>query len=418
MAEWLFWVIAAAVALGSLGVVFAPLLRSGARAGARAQYDVQVFRDQLREIEADRARGVLSDAEAEATRIEVSRRLIAADDAASVDVASAAGTGAAPRSLSRRAAPLAVAVLLVAAAGLYTSLGAPGLPDDPLGARLAREAVERGKRPKQAEVEAMVAGRGLTPPVAAGDEDVALVDKLQAVVAARPDDLDGQRLLSRSLAALGRWPEARAAEEKAVALLGAKATGQDYVDLAELGILAAGGYVSPESEAALSRGLALDPANPVGRYYSGITLIQGGRPDLAYRLWTTLLAEGPPDAPWIAAIRAEIGKVASAAGLPPPPDAQGPTSPGPSAADVEAAGAMTPEARQGMVEGMVDQLSDRLATEGGPPEDWARLIRSLGVLGRRDDAAKVLAEARAKHGGDAPALALFDQAASEAGLGQ
>ena len=64
MADWLFWVIAAVVALGSLGLVFRPLLRGRADAGGRARYDVQVIRDQLREIEADRARGILTAAEA------------------------------------------------------------------------------------------------------------------------------------------------------------------------------------------------------------------------------------------------------------------------------------------------------------------------------------------------------------------
>ena len=39
---------------------------------------MQVHRDQLREVEADLARGVLSEAEAAATRIEMSRRLLAA----------------------------------------------------------------------------------------------------------------------------------------------------------------------------------------------------------------------------------------------------------------------------------------------------------------------------------------------------
>ena len=171
------------------------------------------------------------------------------------------------------------------------------------------------------------------------------------------------------------------------------------------------------------RALSLDPANPVGRYYSGLALVQGGRPDLAYRLWSALLAEGPPEAPWIAAIRAEIGAVAQMAGLPPPEGAEaaapGPSpgqSSGPSAAEIDAANAMTPAARQEMIEGMVAQLSDRLATAGGPPEDWARLVRALGVLGRRDEAAAILAEARETYAGDAAALALLDQAATEAGV--
>jgi cytochrome c-type biogenesis protein CcmH len=401
MMHWLFWGIAAALALVSVGLALAPLIHGGARSARRASYDVQIYRDQLREIDADVARGVLTEAEAAATRIEVSRRLLAAADAEAGERAAAS----APRRLSRLAAP-GVAVLALAAGGLYALLGAPGLPDQPRQARLDREAAARADRPTQAEVEAAIAARGETPPAAGTAEDAALVARLQQVLEARPDDLQGHRLLARSLAALGRWPEARAAQGRVTELLGADATAQDLIDLAELSILAAEGYVSPEAEAALTRALALEPANPVGRYYSGLTLLQGGRPDLAYRLWSGLLAEGPPDAPWIAPIEASIGEVARLAGLPAPPGA----------ADQAAADRMAPEERQAMIEGMVAQLSDRLATRGGPPADWARLIRSLGVLGRRDQAEKILAEARAQHADDPAALAEIDAAARDAGL--
>ena len=55
---------------------------------------------------------------------------------------------------------------------------------------------------------------------------------------------------------------------------------------------------------------------------------------------------------------------------------------GPTAGDVAAAGEMSEADRKEMIRGMVTQLSDRLATEGGPPAEWARLIRALGVFGR------------------------------------
>jgi cytochrome c-type biogenesis protein CcmH len=48
---------------------------------------------------------------------------------------------------------------------------------------------------------------------------------------------------------------------------------------------------------------------------------------------------------------------------------------------MEAAAEMAPEDRAAMIEGMVEGLAGRLATEGGPPEDWARLITAFGVLG-------------------------------------
>jgi cytochrome c-type biogenesis protein CcmH len=370
---------------------------------------MQVHRDQLREVEADVARGILSEPEAKATRLEISRRLLAAAAAESAEGAA----GAAPDRVTRVAAPAMIVAALLATGGLYALLGAPGLPDQPLAARQAREAAARADRPGQAEAEAMAARAGAAgTPADAGAEDLALVARLEAALKSRPDDLEGHRLLARSLAGLGRWPEARAAQERVVELLGDDAAAPDLVDLAEMRILAAGGYVSPEAEAALARALKLDPGDPAGRYYSALTLMQGGRPDLAWRIWSNLVAEGPLDAPWIAAAEAGAAEAARMAGIAPPTGA----GPGPTAADIAAAESMQPDDRQSMIAGMVDGLAARLAAEGGPPEDWARLIRSLGVLGRRDEAQAILAEARQTHAGDAQGLAAIEAAAAEAGL--
>ena len=357
MADWIFWLVAGLVAVASLGLALAPLWRGSGRAGRRASYDMELLRDQLREIEADHARGLLTAEEAAATRAEVSRRLIAA-------------------------------------AGLYLGLGAPGLPDQPRAGR--------AERPDQTAAEALAARQLPAPPASADD---ALIDRLRAALAERPEDVEGRRLLARSLAATGHWPEARAAQAEVVALLGPDAAAEDLVDLAELGVMAAGGYVSPESEAALSRALALEPRHPAGRYYSAVALMQAGRPDLAHAVFAELLAEGPPDAPWIEAVRAGLAEAARRTG----------TAAGPDAADLEAAAAMSPDERQAMIEGMVAQLGARLAEAGGPPEDWARLIRALGVLGRRDEAAGIAAEARTAHAGDTAGLAAIDAASRDAG---
>lgn len=407
--EILFWGLAAVLALGSLGLVLAPLLRArdgtAPGAGRRASHDMQVFRDQLAEVEADRARGILSEAEAEATRVEVSRRLIAAADAEAVEPAPvAAGAG-------RSTAFIVLGLALAAAGTLYAAMGSPGMPDQPLAVRQAEEAARRAERPGQAEAEALAAA-GL-PPVGpdVSPQDAALIERMQAVMAGRPDDVEGQRLLARSLAGMGRWAEARAAQARVVAALGEAATGQDLVDAAELGILAAGGYVSPESEAALARALALVPNDPVARYYSAATLMQAGRADLALPIWRRLVSEGPAEAPWMAGARAGLAEAEQRTRR-----GAGGTAAGPVAEDVEAAGAMTPDERAAMIEGMVAQLGARLAAEGGPPEDWARLVRALGVLGRRDEAAEILAEARVKVGGAPGAAALLDAAAADAGL--
>lgn len=411
MAEaWLFWGIAAVGLALVLGALLAPLWRGAGGAERRASFDLQVHRDQLREVEADLARGVLSPAEAAASRIEISRRLIAAADAEAVE----AGAATAPRRLTRLALTTLAIGLVLAALGLYRWLGVPGLPDQPLAERAAEAAVARANRPGQAAAEAVLAQRPDRATPAPSAADVALVDKLEAVLQDRPDDLQGQRLLARSLSTLGRWSEARGAQERVVALLGDKATPDDLVDLAEAQILAAGGYVSPEAEAVLGRALGLAPQHPVARYYSALALIQAGRPDLAYPIWQRLVSEGPPDAPWIASARAGAAEAARQLGLPEPsPDVPA----GPTADDLRAAGDLPAEARQSMVEGMVARLSDRLGRDGGPAADWAQLVRSLGVLGRHEQAAAVLAEARTTFAGDADGLATIEASARDAGLG-
>lgn len=409
-ANWVFLMMAAALSLGVLAIVLAPLLRGAGRAERRASYDMQVYRDQLRTIEADVARGALGTGEAAAIRLEISRRLLAAADAETAETA----PRAAPRRLSLTVAGLLGIATLAFALGLYDRLGVPGLPDAPLGARLRDLAEARAQRPGQVEAEALAAaeaGPEAAPEASAGPAagDMVLIDKLRAAVAERPDDLQGQRLLARSEAALGRWAAARAAQEKAVALMGDAAQPADLVDLAEFMILATGGYVSPEAEALLSRALAAAPGDPAARYYSGLALLQGGRPDIAYDLWTRLLADGPEDAPWIAPIRAQIGMVAALAGQPDPTG-------GPSAEQVEAARGMSEADRSAMISGMVAQLSDRLAAEGGPPEDWAQLIRSLAVLGRMDEAKAIWLESRDVFAADPAALGLLRDAAAGAGV--
>jgi cytochrome c-type biogenesis protein CcmH len=408
----LFWIVAGLLILACLVAILRPLL-SGSGAGARrASYDAQIYRDQLKEVEAERARGLLGEEEAEATRIEVSRRLLHAADAEDLETA----TRQAPRAITR-ATGIAAAVLVSAAAlGLYAVMGVPGLPDLPRAERERQMAEARANRPGQADAEAAMAARQAGSQDAAAprvSEDAALIERLREVLAERPGDLQGHRLLARSLATLGRFAEARAAQEEVLAILGEEATAEDRIELAELMILAAGGYVSPQAEAELTLGLRQAPAHPLGRYYSGLALVQAGRPDLAYPLWVRLLEESAPGAPWVAPIRAQIDEVARMAGLPPVETAP---QPGPSQADLQAAGDMSPEEQQAMIEGMVEGLSDRLATEGGPPADWARLIRALGVLGQTERAQAILGEAETRFEDDPAALAEIEAGARAGGL--
>jgi cytochrome c-type biogenesis protein CcmH len=89
---------------------------------------------------------------------------------------------------------------------------------------------------------------------------------------------------------------------------------------------------------------------------------------------------------------------------------------GPTAADVQAAAQMPAEDRTAMVRGMVEGLRDRLYTEGGSPEEWARLIQSLGVLRDTAGATEAYTRARTAHASDRTALAFLRETALLAGV--
>ena len=387
-----------AVVLVTLVVaVLARSLISGARDAQPASvYDIRVYRDQLKEIERDALRGIVPPEETERLRTEVARRMLAADRAKPVSTVET----------SRKNGVIVAALIAVFAFfgsfWAYSTLGAPGFADFPLDLRklLAAEALEN--RPNQAFVEA---NQRPAQPTALPEDYFAMVEQLRTVVAERPDDLRGHQFLVRSEAALGNYAAAYTAQEKVIALLGANAIAQDHAVLADLMVQAASGYVSPEAENALRAALEMDGRNGLAQYYIGQMFAQTGRPDRGFQIWRSLLESSPPEAPWVPAIRDQIEELAWLAGqnryqLP----AESEPIRGPSAEDIEAAQNMSAEERVSMIQGMVSQLSDRLASEGGPVDDWARLIRAYGVLGDRVAAQAVYREARQVFDGNDAAL--------------
>lgn len=402
MDNWQFWLAAAALGLA----VAASLLRATFRArdgvAPAAAYDLAVYRDQLAAVETDLARGTLGAEEAGRLRTEISRRLLDADR-------SAQGAAALGNARSGKLAALLVTVpVLLGSYALYNHLGAPGYPDLPLAGRLAMSDALRAERAPQADLEAAA------PKPAVADVDPAfakLMDDLRAAVKARPDDQRGLELLAANEARLGNLSAARQALEQLIALKGSGATAEDYAALGELMVMATGGTVSPEAETALTQALQLDAANPTARYYYGLMAAQVGRFDRTFALWQPLL-DGPADAPWVAPVRARIEDVAMRAGI----NFTLPEAKGPDADAMAAAQDMTPEAREEMIAGMVAQLSDRLATEGGEVEDWAKLITSLGVLDRMDEAKAIYDEALTRFAGRESEQSFLKEAALNAGL--
>ncbi len=401
----LFWIIAFSIALVAMAWVVFPLLRQKTSATTRSAYDIQIYKDQLKEVETDLARGTLTEEEAKASRIEVSRRLLAADAALAAEHAS----GNAPKNASRILAALVVLVGIGGAAVLYADLGVPGLRDQPLQQRLAERPTQ-----EEAETAALQASGAVDnlPEINQPDpRHVELVAQLEEVLKDRPDDVFGYRMLADNLAQLGRFVDARKAQSTVMRILGDDATADDWSAYAEIMIVAADYYVSPEAENALTKALNLDKTDPRARYYAGIAMLQRGQPERTYQIWNDLLQEGPADAPWMPIIESQIAAVAAEAGIAPAAMTRGPT-----AADVQAAGEMTEEERNSFIQSMVQRLSDRLANEGGSAQEWAQLITALGNLGETDRAAAIWQEAQGTFAEDAAGLAIVTEAARGVGL--
>jgi cytochrome c-type biogenesis protein CcmH len=353
--------------------VFAVLWPLGRRpAAASAGHDVRVYRDQLDEIGRDQAAGRIGEAEAEAARIEVSRRLLAAAEQES------AAPVASPPS-RRRAVALAALVLLPLLSGsLYLALGSPSLPGQPFTAR----ANPPGTQP----IEQLVA-------------------QVEAHLASNPQDGRGWEVVAPVYMQLGRYEDAARARRNAVTYNGA--TAMREADLGEALVASAKGIVTAEARQAFERALALDAREPKARYFLGLSAKQDGRTAEAAAIWRDLLASAPPGVSWAEFVRDELARIEPGARA---------AAPGPGAEEMAAAAEMDPQQRQQMIVGMVAGLAEKLKKDGGDFEGWMRLVRAYTVLGERDKARLAASDARRAVGSDMDKLRRLDALVKELGL--
>lgn len=347
------WLVLALMTAAAIFAVLMPLAYARARQDSRG--GMAVYRDQLDEIERDRAAGLIPDSEADAARLEVSRRLLAAADVAEMDAPS--GTPI----WRRRAVALVALILLPLAAGaIYLKLGSPNLP----GASALRQVAPTEQRPIEE-----------------------LVGQVEKHLERNPQDGRGWDVLGPVYMRLGRFDDAVKARANSVRLLGSTAARE--ADLGEAQVAAANGIVTAEAKSAFERALALDAEELKSRYYLGLAAEQDGNPAEALRRWRELLARAPADAAYRPLIEQSIARLDPSA-----------ARPGPSADDLAAADNLSPEQRADMVRGMVERLAERLKTEGGDIDGWLRLVRAYMVLGDRDKAKQAALEARQAIGAD------------------
>jgi cytochrome c-type biogenesis protein CcmH len=371
------------LALMTAAAIFAvlwPLSRHPKQESGGGQ-DVAVYRDQLDEIERDRKAGLIADSEAEAARVEISRRLLAAADSAGRAVEKAPVS---PLWRRRAAALIALILLPVLAGSLYIRWGSPQLPGAPLAGRMDAPLQNRS-------IESMVA-------------------QVEAHLEKNPDDGQGWQVVAPVYMRMGRFNDAVRARANTIRLLGS--TAEREADLGEAQVAAANGVVTADAKATFERALKADASNVKAQYFTGLAAEQDGKPAEAARIWRAMLATAPANAPFRALVEKSLARVEPSA---PPVEPKVP-QPGPTQEDMAAAQQLTPEQRQEMIRGMVDRLAERLKTDSSDFEGWLRLVRAYAVMGEKEKARDAFISARNTIGDDAEKKKRLDDLAKGLGI--
>jgi cytochrome c-type biogenesis protein CcmH len=353
MALWI--VFAVLTALATLAVM-RPYLRQKEGAGAAGPRDIEIYKQQLREVEDECARGMLGEAEAQAARVEISRRILALSDEKPADGGAAAPAG--------RAVPYVMAgALVLLTIGIYVSYGSPGLPGQPLSRR------------------------------AAPTMDSAAV-RLEKYLQANPGDARGWAMAGGLYIRLGRFADAVKAHRKAMTIAGE--TPAFLANLGEALTYANKGVVPAEARGLFEKAVGKDENNIKAGFWLGAADEQAGKfADAASRYRKLLKAELPENVK--KALRERLAKAEKRA--------SGTPQTRKSAA-----------ARDMSIEAMVGNLAERLKANSSDLTGWLMLIRSYMVLGRRDDAEKALKDARGNFTDNTEALGQIDALAKSLGL--
>lgn len=236
-----FLIAAPALAVLTLLPTAIRFARPRPRERSRREAALALHQAQLRELDRDAALGLVGDNEHAGARLEIERRLLAADRDTGAPTAEDGG---------RRTLAVALLVLPVAASLLYAVGGHPGWPADPLGPRLAAQARSA------AAVDSMIAR---------------LREGLANLDPRSPEARAGRILLGNVEARLGRW---RAASDAWQAALAAGFDPALADEAAEAEIRADGGRVSDEAASLLREAIARAPADAPWRFAAGARLAE------------------------------------------------------------------------------------------------------------------------------------------------
>ena len=389
-----FWIAATIMTVITLGaLMFSVIRRGSADVSTRTDFDITVYKDQLKEVDRDLERGLLSETQAVSARTEIERRMLGAMD----EIKTTTNSDKSPGAKNPAAVILLFALLLgvpLGAFGVYLSLGQPSMPDHPLASRATQLKETTEGRAKVAE----------------------MVTKLERQMAETPDDPNGWALLGRSYRAMGRFGDAVNALKKLVQL-----TNNDpeaLVMLAEALVEMDKGSVSLEAVELLKNAQAVDPSDPRPYFYIGLERQQKGDLQGAANEWAELLNNSPANAQWVPEMQNRISKLVDENGLKAPkivllapmpqsaPQQSNPSSANaqsnsmaPTRQQIEDAQQMNSGDQQALIRSMVERLAARLKENPDDVEGWKRLENAYRVLGETAKADEAKAQIKRLSGG-------------------
>ena len=452
----ILWIGIAVLLTAAIILVVWPMLRGPRQSVSRTQAEINVYRDQLRELEKEAARGIIGSSEAEAAKLEIQRRILRAADEQTDET-----------NITKRQPVVAGCIGIVIASSaiaLYAVLGSPTLPDQPFAARQNQTSLAEARN---TDIDARIQS---------------LIENIEA----NPDDVEALWMLGQTYLATGRFIEATRVLRDALAIDGDNP--QYLAAFAEALTLSNENMVLPAARTAFEQVLTQLPSDPRARFYLGLSDAQQGNYQSALDRWLALYRETPVDAPWREALEGGIVEMARNLGKDPseflpetdlqtdiaalrerlaqdPKDFEGwllmaraeaalgdleaaraaiakvrslypnapfvqqqitqleaqlglveNTGPGPNAEDIEAAQEMSPEQQLAMIDSMVGGLANRLEQNPDDIEGWLMLVRSYSVLGRKDEAQDAIDQARNHYADDADASAQLSGVAQRFGL--
>ena len=375
MTLWILLTLMCCVATAVLTVPFVRRFETDHDAGR--QTELALYKQQLAEVEAEGSTGELSEDEVAAAKVEIGRRLLAAEKATTTH-----------QVFSPFAQRMTIATVMLAIIGggiaIYRQDGHPDI--------IAMAPVPAPQPVAAASSQPAASVTAAAPKATASGQSVgevgSMIDQLAQRLATSPNDPKGWSMLGWSYFTTQRYAESANAYAKATELEPGNA---DYkASYAEALIQGGGGKVSVQAASLVDGSLLINAKNPKARFYKALAVEQAGKLEEALGLWSALLRDAPADAGWAGTVRTRLAELGKKTGnnVDNMLAVQTPTN------LAKPAATMSEAEKNAMIDGMVANLEQRLETTPMDARGWEMLIRSYAVMGRGDDAASALARAK------------------------